>query len=542
MSAFWIRSKRYIFLFILLVLLLADCVIAGILGGVFISILAGTLYVQVVKLLPNNKIHAMIVTLLCILLFFCTYWILYEEAVISNVCRAASVTSFRSPHLCFAQKRFNTMKTAWNRFNATYRSGNDAVAEELIKSVDAIHVNDELSLSAQQLQQLYPAKVVVGGLESGQSDTWRHIINNYPELTYIALYELERKEWWGAQQTDTILGYRNYLDVFPSGSHAEEAKSRIDELGKTLAAQEKAAWTTAEQTDTFDGYRTYLKAFPSGGHAEEAKTRIVKLEEALAARDEAAWTAAQQADTLDGYRSYLRAFPSGAHAMEAQIHIVMREQVAEGRILAAQDEAAWTAAQQANTPDGYRGYLTAFPSGAHVENARSQITKLQQAAEEEAAWGAAQKADTLDGYGNYLKAFPSGAHVENARSQITKLQQAAEDEAAWAAAQQADTLDGYGDYLKAFPSGAHATEAKSQIAKLAQAIEEEAAWGTAQRANTLDGYRDYLKAFPSGAHATEAKDQIAKLQTSNGLPIIGPLVVPVWSFTRGTLDVLFGGH
>lgn len=72
---------------------------------------------------------------------------------------------------------------------------------------------------------------------------------------------------------------QRYLDKYPEGIHAAEAK---DALAAIAAAEQEAAdtaaWTTAVGENTADGYRTYLAGFPDGIYAEVAKTRIEALD------------------------------------------------------------------------------------------------------------------------------------------------------------------------------------------------------------------------------------------------------------------------
>ena len=186
--------------------------------------------------------------------------------------------------------------------------------------------------------------------------------------------------------------------------------------------------------------------------------------------DEAAWVAALEKDTLQGYRDYLEAFPDGRFADKAQ------EQI-NGF-----DDAAWETAQEADSIRAYEDYLEAWPEGLHVDEANARIAEIKaaedarQRAEREAreaerrAWETASREDSVASYETYLEGFPAGPNVEAARARIAALQASGADEAAWAAAKAANRADSYQAYLNAFPQGRYAAQAIAAIEQLRPAV------------------------------------------------------------------------
>ncbi|SEW40680.1 Putative peptidoglycan binding domain-containing protein [Cognatiyoonia koreensis] len=79
-------------------------------------------------------------------------------------------------------------------------------------------------------------------------------------------------------------GYRAYLDRFPDGLFAGEARNRLDaiEADKLAAAetQDKAGWDRARAIDTIPGYRDYLAAFEDGAFRRAARDRIKEIRRA----------------------------------------------------------------------------------------------------------------------------------------------------------------------------------------------------------------------------------------------------------------------
>ena len=106
---------------------------------------------------------------------------------------------------------------------------------------------------------------------------------------------------------------------------AAEAEARRQAAREAAQAQEQASWAAAEQSDSLEGYRRYLEAYGIGVNADVARSRMAALEQQ--ARDTAlraerqAWAAAISANSLAAYQAYLEQFPDGEEAASAQARI-----------------------------------------------------------------------------------------------------------------------------------------------------------------------------------------------------------------------------
>lgn len=186
--------------------------------------------------------------------------------------------------------------------------------------------------------------------------------------------------------------------------------------------------------------------------------------------DEAAWVAALEKDTLEGYRDYLAEFPDGKFADKAQEQIDIY------------DNRDWATAEQRNTIVGYEDYLTAWEDGLHADKARERIAEMkaaqtaaerdaaERAAREKADWQQAAQTNTIPSYQTYLGQHSTGANADAARSRIASMQASVADTAAWQAADSAGTEGAYEQYLSSFPQGAFVAQAIAAIERLRPSV------------------------------------------------------------------------
>lgn len=198
----------------------------------------------------------------------------------------------------------------------------------------------------------------------------------------------------------------------------EEVIEETDEQPLT----DDEAWVHALEKDTLEGYREYLELFPDGDHAEDAQTEINTYDE----RD---WQATLQRNTLAAFEDYLENWPEGLHAEEAHARIAEIKAAAEARAKDAAERAAaeagdWEDAARENTVESYERYLAKHPAGPNAEEAASRIASLRATAADNAAWEQARAANSASAYEQYLASFPQGAYVSDAIAALELLKPA----------------------------------------------------------------------------------------------------------------------
>ena len=95
--------------------------------------------------------------------------------------------------------------------------------------------------------------------------------------------EADRRYWRQTGASGREDDLRRYLDRYPDGIFAEEARAEIraiEEIRRPrVSAVEQLTWQQVEQNGSADAYREYLRRYPNGAYAETARDEIARLEE-----------------------------------------------------------------------------------------------------------------------------------------------------------------------------------------------------------------------------------------------------------------------
>lgn len=132
--------------------------------------------------------------------------------------------------------------------------------------------------------------------------------------------EAERREarlWRRTDAVGSAAAYQAYLEEYPDGRYAPEAKRALEDA-ETRA--EAVAWTEAKERSTTASYKNYLERYPEGPNALLAAREQGRLEAAGAAPGDeaAAWSRAEEADNEAAYEAFRDAYPEGRFAEEAE--------------------------------------------------------------------------------------------------------------------------------------------------------------------------------------------------------------------------------
>lgn len=126
--------------------------------------------------------------------------------------------------------------------------------------------------------------------------------------------------------------------------------------------------------------------------------------------------------------------------------------------------------------------------------------------DEAEVWGSVLQTNTKEAFEHYISLFPSGKHLVEAKAVIHEL----EEENVWQTALKNNTQASLSKYIRTYQNGKYYVEA---IKKL-KALEEENYWKSANIKSSYSAYLDYVMKFPAGKYLTQAKEKIAGFETS----------------------------
>lgn len=159
-------------------------------------------------------------------------------------------------------------------------------------------------------------------------------------------------------------------------------------------------------------------------------------------------------------------------------------------LLSEGDETAWSSAQRANSPSSYNVYISTYPEGLHINEAKVALHRL-----DETAWSEVQNHLCEQSLNSYMSNFPNGTHVNECRQLL--------DDLPWLQTKQRNTIHDYEDYMQMFP-GRHDEEALNAINDQKDGND----WNSACSTGTTKAYQWYLNSHKNGKHCREAMNRI----------------------------------
>lgn len=199
----------------------------------------------------------------------------------------------------------------------------------------------------------------------------------------------------------------------------KEAKERKEKEAQAKKRQlELIAWGNACSKNTSVGYQNYLNEYPLGAHAEEARRKVLdcKAAEAEAERQDAinaeeeAWTDACRLNAASRFSSFLRKYPYSKYTDTAKM-----------RLKACQESEDWRRAKASNNITTLDGFINNYPDNIHVAEAKTIISTIRAQLEEARAWKIAQDNNSISAYKLYLKRFPHGPNAFKAKALINDI-------------------------------------------------------------------------------------------------------------------------
>jgi peptidoglycan hydrolase-like protein with peptidoglycan-binding domain len=245
--------------------------------------------------------------------------------------------------------------------------------------------------------------------------------------------EIELAYWRAAERSGEAEDFQAYLARYPDGVFAGFARDRLEEMGSRAGQPgvgpgvepggdpASAAERSLNLSDT--RIRQVQQWLRATGHEPGSVDGVMGPRTRQALRD---WQRAEGFE-VSGYldRAQLdRLAGEGEAALVEQ----RRREEERRRVAAAEDESYWAATGAGATAEGYRDYLGRYPQGLHAAEARAALDAIgasapeDELARERRRFEQARRADTAEGYRDYLAAYPQGLWRNEALARLDEIE------------------------------------------------------------------------------------------------------------------------
>jgi peptidoglycan hydrolase-like protein with peptidoglycan-binding domain len=234
-------------------------------------------------------------------------------------------------------------------------------------------------------------------------------------------YVAELAYWAAVQDTGTVEAADAYLNRYPRGQFASDARAMKDELQSDSLREvrdgERGLNLSRDQRMEIQRQLTLLGFDPRGidGVFGRGTRSAIKT-----------W---QTRNGMDG-TGYMDRAQWRLLRQQAKLEADRREREAQRRQaeMEKQDRAYWRETGRGETEQGLREYLRHYPDGMFADEAREQLRLIQEerrktaARAERKAWDQAVQKDTLGSYQGFLNRFPKSQFAGAARDRMAELQ------------------------------------------------------------------------------------------------------------------------
>ncbi|MFQ5962661.1 MAG: hypothetical protein ACE5KZ_00070 [Candidatus Scalinduaceae bacterium] len=304
----------------------------------------------------------------------------------------------RIEELTFAQAKYEKNITSLERYTAEYPQGKfvtdarqtiEDLKYEQAKSKDTVdsyrkyldeypngkYVEDAIrKIDERKFTTLLNSKdteLLVEHLGNETNEERIELVKNRIEELYF------KKAYEADNDVEAIKMHEDYLQKYPDGLYAQEAKTRIEELSFNIAAK----------VNTKQAYHDFISKFPQGDHYQKAIDGIEVLE----------FNVAKDVDTIKSYEKFLMTHPNGKLS-----------QAARNRI----EELVFDSVKKTGTVAAYEEFIKKYPESEYREVARLRIDQLN--------YEYYHKKNTLRAYKKFVAKYPENRYVNEVREKISQ--------------------------------------------------------------------------------------------------------------------------
>lgn len=199
---------------------------------------------------------------------------------------------------------------------STYFKGTDKSEDVLFLLAKSYYGNEEYLMAIEYFKQY--TKTFPNGKYA--EDCWFMMAESHYQQSPDARLDQ-------AETTEAINSYYEYLQIYPSGTHASDAKVHLDELQDKLAYK---AYLNAKLYYNLGNYQgnnylsaiitaqNALKDYPDCKYKEELSFLILESKYEQANKSVLAKKSQRYSETVDEYYNYIHEYPQGEHLKTAE--------------------------------------------------------------------------------------------------------------------------------------------------------------------------------------------------------------------------------
>ena len=154
---------------------------------------------------------------------------------------------------------------------------------------------------------------------------------------------------------------------------------------------------------------------------------------------------------------------------------------------------------QKGTLAAYNEYLSMYPKGKYVQDARMRVAEIERKNEQD-LYDYAAKVETSQAYEAYLKKYPNGRYAQEARGRVDDME-------LWKKAKSANTIAAYRNYLSASKNKSFSQLANDAITDL----ESKDAWNAIKQSSSKSVIENFIQKYPKSSCLSEANKRLNEL-------------------------------
>jgi formylglycine-generating enzyme required for sulfatase activity len=246
----------------------------------------------------------------------------------------------------------------------------------------------------------------------------------------------EKVAWQAALAADTVVAYDDFVDDYPTSPHVPEARQRIRELeAQKKAAQEQNMFAAAQKSRSLADLNDYLDTYPHGRYAEQARELKRQIKEAQRQKEkEEAERRAKEAEKLrleklaeeerkKGEEEARQKREAEKRKAEEEAVKLFLAQLAEEKRKKEEEETQQKeeAERRVQEEEEQQRQAEEQRRKEEAEKRKAEEAQRQKEKEEETAWQTATALGTLEAYQTYLNQYSKGAKATQAQAMVAKL-------------------------------------------------------------------------------------------------------------------------